>query len=164
MTLITTLFFNFVTLQNICLNYYERFMNYLKDRARIFAGPPRQDYWLFNNNNNRGRVYSILFDVPNNLMIDAFQFHNETNRIHKINSTIDQYVRLPYITFEYVKGEERVDLSDWIQTLRISQNHTIDHKTLLELFCILNHRVLNYNDARVQVTTRQGAELSYELS
>ena len=163
MTLITRLFFHFVAIQNFCLAHYANFIMYMKNKARIWAGPAQQDYWLLNHNNNCGRVYSILFDVPNNLMIEAFQFHIETNRIHKMNSPVDRYVRLPYITFEYVKGEERVDLSDWIQTLRISQNYTIDHKTLLELFCTLNRRVLNYNDARVQVTTRQGTELSYDL-
>ena len=163
MSLITTLFFHFVTIQNFCLDYYERFILYLKNKARVFAGPPQQDYWLFNHNNNKGRVYSILFDVPNNLFVEAFQFHFQTNRIHKINSSSDIYVRLPYITFEYVKDEERIDLSDWIQTLRISQNYTIDHKTLLELYCVLNHRVLNYNEARICVTTRQGTELSYDI-
>lgn len=163
MSLITTLFFHFVAIQNFCLAHYANFIRYLKNKARVFAGPAQQDYWLLNHNNNRGRVYSILFDVPNNLSIEAFQFHFQTNRIHKINSQNNNYIRLPYITFEYVKGEERVDLSDWIQTLRISQNYTIDHKTLLELFCTLNHRVLNYNDARIMVTTRQGTEMSYDL-
>jgi hypothetical protein len=164
MSLLTQLFFYYVSVQNFCLNYYGRFVRYMKDRARMYAGPPRQDYWLLNNDSNKGRVYSIMYDMPIQLVNQAFQFHIENNRIHKMNNNTSQYVRLPYITFEYQKDDLRIDLSDWIVSLRISQHELIDVKTLCELYCILNQRVFDYNGARINVITNQGAEMTHLLS
>ncbi len=153
----------YVAFQNFCLSTYERWINYLKQKAQIWAGPPRQDYWLLNGDQNKGRVYSMLFDVPNHIHNELFEFRIEHNRIHKVNSN-HHYVRLPYIMFEYVRNNERVDLSDWIHTLRISQNYTIDKKTLLELYSVLHQRVFDYTNAQIHVMTREGTELRFPLN
>lgn len=164
MSFITFVFFQYVWISNFCLEHYNQCLVWLKDKARFFAGPARQDYWLLDQDNNKGRVYSIMYEIPNQLTNETYQFHIETNRIHKMNNQGSRYVRLPYISFEYVHNNLRIDCSEWIQSLRISENHTISTKTLLELYCALHQRVLDYNNARVNVITRQGAELSYELN
>ncbi len=138
-------------------------MNYLKQKARRWAGPPRQDYWVLNGDHNKGRVYSMLFDTPNHLQDELFEFRFDRNRIHKVNTNNNHYVRLPYILFEYVRNDERVDLSDWIHTLRISQNYTIDKKTLLELYSVLHQRVFDYSNSQIHIMTREGTELNFPL-
>jgi hypothetical protein len=164
MTFITFLFMQYVSIQNFCLNYFNRFMKNLKDRMRVFAGPPEQDYWLLSDESNKGRVFPVLYTISNELSNNAFQFISETNRIRKSNTVNDRFVRLPYISFEYHCGEQSLDLSDWIQTLRISENHTIDPKTLCALWSSLNYRILNFHNARINVITRQGASMEYHLS
>ncbi len=163
MTFITFLFMQYVSIQNFCLNYYNQFIHFVKERMRVFAGPPEQDYWLLNEGPNKGRVFPVMFTLPTQLNTNAFQFILETNRIRKMNSN-DRFVRLPYISFEYQCGELRQDLSDWIQTLRITENQTIDVKTLCALWSSLNYRVIDYNNAFVNVITRQGESMNLSLS
>lgn len=164
MSLLTRLFFYYVGIQNFCLNYYERCMRYLRDKARTFAGPERQDYWLLNNDSNKGRIYSIMYEIPSQLLNHVFLFQIENNRIQKMGNNTSNYIRLPYIMFEYEKNNIKIDLSEWILSLRISQNELIDVKTLCELYCVLNQRVLDYNGARINIITRQGTQMTYELN
>ena len=143
-----------------CLIYYGQFTewcsvqwNRMKASLRTWLGPAPTSYRLFPD----GRVLPGTVQVPLSILHQTYLYSPDSTilEIQTADGSQLRSQRFPWIAVEVEEGSERMDLSDWIQSLRWKGITPPPLVSLLTLWSFLSSRAFS-SDCIVHTVKNSG--------
>ena len=131
-----------------CLIYYGQFTdwcsiqwNKMKVNLRTWLGPAPITYQLLPD----GRVVPGTVQIPLSILHQTYLYTPDSTMLEVQTADASQLrsQRFPWIAVEIEEGSERIDLSDWVQSLRWKGSTIPSLGSLLTLWSFLSSRAVS---------------------